>query len=193
MNKLKIQIMVEGAMMIALATVLSFIKIYELPWGGSVTLISMLPIFIFSLRWGVTKGLFVSFIYSLIQFGQGIVDGLFGWGLTPVMLVACIFIDYIGAFTVLGIAGILRKHKIPGSIFGIVLATACRFLFHFLSGVIIWKSYGELWNGFSTENSVIYSLLYNGAYMLPELIITLVVAIPLLTIPAMRKLLLNTK
>lgn len=185
--------MVEGAAMVALATVLSYIRVFKLPWGGSVTLLSMLPIFVYSIRWGLKHGFMVSFAYSLIQLIQGIIDGLFGWGLTPVMLIACIFLDYILAFSVLGIAGIFRKKKLAGNICGIVIASVLRFFIHFLSGVIIWKSYGELWSGFSTESSVVYSLLYNGAYMLPELVLTLVGAIALLTVPQSKRLLFSTE
>lgn len=186
----KTKILVEGAVMVALATVLSFIRVFKLPWGGSVTLLSMLPIVLFSIRRGIGPGLTVSFVYSLIQFAQGVMDGLFGWGLTPGMLLACIFLDYIGAFFVLGIAGIFRKKGLPGWICGISLSVILRFVFHFLSGVIIWHSYGELWQGFSTENTWIYSFLYNGCYMLPELIFTLAGAVALLSAPQTKRLLL---
>ena len=162
MQSKKVRIMVEGAVMLALATALSFIQIYKLPWGGSITLLSMLPIVLFSIRRGVAMGLAVSFLFSLIQLFQGIMDGLFGWGLTPGMLVACIFIDYIFAFTVLGLAGVFRKKGTAGWISGIAIAIALRFVMHFLSGVVIWKSFGELWEGFSTDSSVLYSILYNG-------------------------------
>ncbi|MBR4781118.1 MAG: energy-coupled thiamine transporter ThiT [Lachnospiraceae bacterium] len=188
MQSKKTRILVEGAVMLALATALSFIQIYKLPWGGSITLLSMLPIVLFSIRRGLKAGLAVSFLFSLIQFFQGIMDGLFGWGLTPVMLIACIFIDYIFAFTVLGFGGLFRKKGTAGWIGGIAVAITLRFVMHFLSGVIIWKSFGELWEGFSTESSVLYSLLYNGSYMLPELIITVVAAVVLLNVPQVRKL-----
>ncbi|MCR5521598.1 MAG: energy-coupled thiamine transporter ThiT [Lachnospiraceae bacterium] len=188
MQSKKTRILVEGAVMLALATALSFIRIYKLPWGGSITLFSMLPIVLFSIRRGLKAGLAVSFLFSLIQFFQGIGDGLFGWGLTPVMLIACILLDYIIAFTVLGLGGLFRKKKTAGWIGGIVIAITLRFVMHFLSGVVIWESFGELWEGFSTDSSVLYSLLYNGSYMLPELIITTVVAVILLNIPHVRKL-----
>ena len=188
MQSKKVRIMVEGAVMLALATALSFIQIYKLPWGGSITLLSMLPIVLFSIRRGVAMGLAVSFLFSLIQLFQGIMDGLFGWGLTPGMLVACIFIDYIFAFTVLGLAGVFRKKGTAGWISGIAIVIALRFVMHFLSGVVIWKSFGELWEGFSTDSSVLYSILYNGSYMLPELIITVIAAVILLNVPEVRKL-----
>ena len=72
MQSKKVRIMVEGAVMLALATALSFIQIYKLPWGGSITLLSMLPIVLFSIRRGVAMGLAVSFLFSLIQLFQGI-------------------------------------------------------------------------------------------------------------------------
>lgn len=183
--------MLEGAMMLALATVLSCIRVFKLPWGGSVTLMSMLPIVLFSIRRGVGSGLIVSVLFSLIQFGQGILDGIFGWGLTPGMLMACILLDYLLAFSVLGIAGLFRKKKLPGQIAGIVLAVSLRFLCHFLSGAVIWHSFGQLWGDFFTENTVLYSLGYNGAYMLPELIFTIAGAVVLFQVPQTRRLLLT--
>ena len=105
------------------------------------------------------------------------------------MLVACIFIDYIFAFSILGIAGIFRKKGPAGWIAGTVIAVFGRFVFHFLSGVVIFHSFGELWNGFSTDNEVLYSLLYNGSYMLPEMIFTTLGAVALFSVPVTRKLL----
>lgn len=189
MKNNKTRILVEGAMMVALATVLSFIRVFKLPWGGSITLLSMLPIAVFSIRRGIKAGFAVSFVFSLVQLGQGIFDGLFGWGLTPVMLIACILLDYVGAYSVLGIAGIFRNKGIGGMIGGTALAVFLRFVFHFLSGVVIWHSYGELWNGFATDNEILYSLLYNGAYMLPELIFTVIGAVILFSVPQTRRLL----
>lgn len=183
--------LVEGAVMVALATVLSFIKIFTLPWGGSITLLSMLPIVVYSIRHGIKSGLLVSFVFALIQFAQGAMEGLFGWGLTPVMLAACIMLDYILPFTVLGLAGALRKKGFAGRVTGTAGAIVLRFLLHFLSGIVIWHSFGELWEGFSTDNEVLYSLLYNGCYMLPELIFTLAGAIVLFKVPQTKKLIAN--
>ena len=185
------KVLVEGAIMVALATVLSFIRIVKLPWGGSITLLAMLPITLFSIRRGVKAGMVVSILFSLIQFFQGILDGVFGWGLTPGMLIACILLDYLLAYSVLGIAGIFKKKGLPGWIGGTALALFLRFLMHFLSGVIIWKSVGALWGNFTTENFYVYSLLYNGAYMLPELIFTCAASVALLSVPQTRRLLLS--
>ena len=189
----KTKMLVEGAVMVALAAVLSYIRIFHLPWGGSVTLLSMLPIAVYSIRHGVGAGVMVSFAFSLIQLGQGMLDGLFGWGLTPVMLLACILLDYVGAFTVLGFAGVFRSRGLAGQLGGTVLAVAMRAVLHFLSGVVIWHSFGELWEGFYTENEWLYSLLYNGCYMLPEMIFTVIGAMALLKIPQTRKVILTAE
>jgi thiamine transporter len=187
-SRTKILPLVEGAIMIALATVLSYIRVYKLPWGGSITLLSMLPIALYSIKYGVGKGLAVSFLFSLIQLGQGIIDGLFGWGLTAGMLVGCILFDYILAFTVIGLSGMFRKKGTAGCVTGTVIALLLRFACHFTTGVIIWKSFGELWDGFSTDNTYLYSFLYNGSYMLPEIILTAVGAFVLFKIPIIRKM-----
>ncbi len=192
MQNKKTQIMAEGAVMLALATILSFIRVFKLPWGGSITLLSMLPITLFSIKRGLKAGFAVSFAFSLIQFFQGIIDGLFGWGLTPVMLIACILLDYLLAYSILGIAGIFRKKGFPGQIAGIALSIFLRFIMHFLSGIIIWKSVDTLWGNFTPDTYYLYSLLYNGAYMLPELIFTMIGAVILLKVPQTQKLLLES-
>ncbi len=192
-GKTSTQRLVEGAVMVALSAVLSYIRVFHLPWGGSVTLLSMLPIMLYSIKHGAASGLFAAFVFSLIQLGQGAVDGLFGWGLTPVMLIACIMLDYILPFTLLGIAGTLRRYGMAGWICGTAGAIILRFLCHFLSGVVIWHSAGQLWEGFVTDNEWLYSLCYNGAYMLPELFFTMAGAIALLRIPQTRRLIFGMK
>ncbi len=191
-NHNKTAALVEGAIMVALATVLSYIRLMHFPWGGSVTVLSMLPIVLYSIKRGLANGLMASFIFSLIQLGQGAVDGLFGWGLTPVMLIACIMLDYICPFTAIGLAGVFRRKGFVGWITGTAAAIILRFVCHFLSGVVIWHSAGKLWEGFVTDNEWLYSLCYNGAYMLPELIFTLTGAVLLLKIPQTRKMLMTT-
>lgn len=184
----KILPLVEGAVMIALAVVLSFIRVFKMPWGGSVTLVSMLPVIIYSIKYGVKKGLLVSFVFSLFQLGQGIMDGLFTWGLTPAMLIGSILLDYVLAYTAVGIGGMFRDKGIGGWIAGTVIAGLARFVSHFLSGVVIWHSFGELWEGFSTDNEWLYSLVYNGAYMLPEIVFTVICAVILFNVPQTRRL-----
>ena len=190
MKNKKLLLLTEGAVMVALATVLSFIRIVKFPWGGSITVLSMLPIIVYAIRYGALRGLAVSSAYALIQLGQGILfDGLLGWGLTPVALISCILLDYLLAFGVLCLAGLFGNKNVGLMICGVVLAIGLRFGLHYMSGVLIFHSFGELWNGFYTENTWLYSLLYNGAYMLPETVTTTVGAIVLFKIPAVRKLL----
>ena len=185
----KTRILVEGAIMVALAFVLSCIKVFRLPWGGSITLLSLLPIAVFSIKRGVKAGLFAAFVSALIQLGQGIVaDGLLGWGLTPVMLISCMFLDYIGAFTVIGLSGIFRKNGLVGRLAGTALAVLIRYIFHIISGAVIFHSSGMIWETFSTDNEWLYSTLYNGAYMLPEMIFTVIGAAVLLKVPQIKRL-----
>ncbi|MBQ7990863.1 MAG: energy-coupled thiamine transporter ThiT [Oscillospiraceae bacterium] len=187
MQNTKTKTLVECAVMVALATVLSYIKIYRLPWGGSITLLSMLPVIVFSIRHGIKWGLACSGLNALLQLGQGIIGGLFGWGLTPAMLIGCILLDYLLPYFVLGFSGMFRNKGQYGWIAGMITTILIRIVFHVLSGVVIWESAGELWSGFSTDNSVIYSLLYNCAYMLPEMIFTIIGAIALFNIPQTAK------
>ena len=178
MEKTKIKTLAECAVLIALAAVLSMIKVFKLPWGGSITLLSMLPIALISIRHGVKTGVFSAFVYSIIQLLFGILfDGLLGWGLTVGMLIACILLDYIIAFTVLGLAGLFADKGMGGVIGGTVLAVALRFISHVVSGVAVFASAGKLWDGFETSNSLLYSVVYNGCYMLPEMILTVIGAV----------------
>lgn len=182
MDKKKLHVLVEGAIMVALAFGLSllpkFIPFLNLPWGGSITLFSMLPIVVYSIRNGVKNGLLCSFAYSLTQLAQGIfMDGLLGWGLTPIMLISCMFLDYIGAFTVIGFAGMFRKNEMKGWIVGTVLVIFARYVLHVISGAVIFATAGKLWEGLNITEPWLYSLVYNGCYMLPELIFTTIGAV----------------
>ena len=174
-NKFTLRALTEGAILVAAAQVLSMIKLWDMPWGGSITLLSMLPVALVSVMYGIKKGLFTSFVYACIQLVFGItMDGLFAWGLTSGMLIACILLDYIVAFTVIGVAGIFRSKGIAGVMGGTVLALCMRFLSHILSGVYVFASAGKLWEGFETNNTWLYSFVYNACYMLPEIALTAV-------------------
>ena len=194
MDKKKTLTLVEGAVMVALAFVLSllpkFIPFLNLPWGGSITLLSMLPIVVYSIRNGVKNGLLCSFVYALTQLAQGIfMDGLLGWGLTPVMLISCMLLDYIGAFTVIGFAGMLRKKEMKGWIVGTVSAIFVRYALHVVSGAVIFVSAGKLWDGFNISNPWLYSMAYNACYMLPEMIFTTIGAVLLFRTGAIKMIL----
>ena len=178
----------ECAIFLALAVALSFVKFAQLPFDGSITLASMLPICLISIKHGLRWGLGSAFCYSWFQILQG---GVFAWGLTPGMLIASLLLDYIVAFTVLGLAGMFRKHGFVGKIAGITLACFLRFLVHFLSGIILWANYAEF-VAFGAEwvnQPVLYSICYNGVYMLPDTLITVAVAVLLFKLPQTNRLL----
>ncbi len=178
----------ECAILLALAVALSFVKFAQLPFDGSITLASMLPICLISIKHGIKWGLGSAFCYSWFQILQG---GVFSYGLTATMLISSLILDYLLAFTVLGLAGVFRKHGFMGQLSGIVLACALRFFVHFLAGIILWANYAEF-VAFGIEwvnQPVLYSICYNGVYMLPDTIITAVAGALLLKVPQTKKLL----
>lgn len=172
------RVMAEGAMMIAIATVLSMIKIFEMPFGGSVTLFSMLPIVLMSYRHGTKWGLLTAFAHSLLQLIMGIKN--VGYCATLAAQIACILLDYVLAFSVLGLAAALSKpikNRTAGVCVGTAVVCALRFVCHFLSGIFLWGSYKEYYDWAADMPTWLYSLVYNGNYMLLETIITVVGAV----------------
>lgn len=162
--------LVECAMMIALGTVLSFLKFWEMPYGGSVTLLSMLPVCMIAIRHNMAWGLGGAFVYAVLQM---LVSGAAGWGLTPAVFIICLLFDYIIAFTVLGFAGIFKRFGFGGKLFGIAMVCILRFLCHYISGITIWaNSIPEEFVEKFGANPYLYSLVYNGSYMGIELILT---------------------
>ena len=180
------------AVMVALGTVLSLIKIWKMPFGGSVTLVSMLPCAMVSISLGLKWGLAAAFTESVIQLIFGItMDGLFAWGLTPGSLIGVILLDYIIAYTVVGLAGIFRNRGHLGICMGTGFALVLRFVSHLISGAVIFANF-EQFVAFGTEwvgRPWLYSICYNGAYMLPEIIVTMIGAFVIFKLPQMKKLL----
>lgn len=179
--------MVLTALLISLATVLSIIKVIKMPLGGSVTLLSMLPIAMLSIEYGMKWGISSAFLYSIVQlcldFGE-----VLSWGLTPMVLIGTIVFDYVLAYTALGISGAFRKKGVKGICIGIFIALLIRFISHFISGAILFASWcPEGWN------IVLYSLCYNGAYMLPEMIFTMIGASVMFKLPQINKLMQGDK
>ena len=168
-KKWSTRMLANASLCIALAFILSYVKLYEMPQGGSVTLASMLPIFMFAYAYGVGPGLAIGFAYGLLQFVQG------GWFVHPIQFL----LDYPLAFAMLGFAGIARK--LPdswGMIPGILLGAFMRFLCAFLTGVFFWG------DGAGEQNVLVYSAVYNGLYLIPEAAICIVLAM----IPQIRQL-----
>ena len=170
----KTRIMVECALMIAVGMVLSNIKIFSMPNGGSVTLLSMLPFVLVSFRHGVKWGLFTGFVNGCLQ----MIMGFYPPPASTVLYFAGeVLLDYILAFMALGTAEFFArpfKNRMVGVAVGTALAGFLRFLCSFLSGVLVW---GNLSDGLSAWT---YSLVYNGSYMLPETLLTVVGAILLI-------------
>ncbi len=165
---LRVRALCEGAIMVAIAQILGYIKLFgNLPNGGSITF-AMFPILLFALRWGVGKGLLAGFAFGLLQM---IFDGAYAWGWQSMLL------DYLVAFTPLGLAG-LFKGKSWGIFPGTVLGCSARFLVHYISGVTIYRINAptEVPGIGVFDDAVVYSLVYNAAYMLPCMVLALGVA-----------------
>ena len=164
--------LVFSAVMIALAAVLSMIKIFEMPLGGSVTLCSMLPILLVAYRYGPKWGLLTGFVYALIQLLLDVGKAL-GWGLTPTALVVSFVFDYLIAFSCLGLAGIYGK-GFGRYILGMTTAVVLRFVSHVIAGGTAYASWlPDGWKG----HVWLYSVAYNGTFLLPDFAICLVVGI----------------
>ena len=161
---------------IALAYITSYIKIFNMPWGGSITLCSMLFIVLVANWYGVGTGLFVGLAYGILQFIQ-----------EPYVLsffqVCC---DYIFAFAALGLAGVFAKSN-HGLLKGYILAVVARGAFHALGGYLYWMDYMP--DNFPKSLTAVYPILYNYSYLLVEGVITVIV----ISIPAVAKGLARVK
>lgn len=181
--------LVLAGVMIAMGTALGFVKPFELPYGGAITLCSMLPVMFFSYRCGLKWGLSAGLVFSVLQLLFGL-DAL--KGISAMMVVGSIFLDYILAFTVLGLAGMFRgkiRNDAAAFTLGSFVSMMLRYFCSFLSGWVLWASFNEtadmqgfiatffpaLGNLSGTALAVVYSLVYNGSYMIPEIILTCVV------------------
>lgn len=159
MKKMSTRAIVEAGVMIALAQALSYVTIYTAPAGGSVTAGSMVPILFFAIRWGVGPGIMAGSVYGVLQFLLGPKYS---------MHILSILLDYVFAFGLLGLAGLATK-SMKGIYLGVFLGVLGRFVSSVLSGVILFASYAP-----EDMNPWVYSALYNGTYLLPELIISFV-------------------
>ena len=169
-HKMTTHQLVFCAIAMALAFVTSFIKLYELPWGGSVTLCSMLFIVLIGNWYGVGTGVLVGLTYGILQFLQG-----------PYVLsffqVGC---DYVFAFAALGLSGLFANKK-NGLLKGYILAVFVRGLFHTLGGYLYWMAYMP--DAFPKSLASVYPIVYNYSYLLIEGIITVII----ISVPAVKK------
>ena len=210
--------LVLTAMMLAIATVIAFIcsliPFLNFPFGGGITIASMLPIILVSYLYGTKWGLFTGFTYSVIQMmlGYSTIGAIFTpsndayMGIINALLI-CV-IDYVLAYTALGLGGVFRnkiENKGLALCLGSIVALAVCYACHVLSGFIFYGAWAEWFftdtviadTAFSkwimstfTGNglSLLYSVVYNGCYMIPEMIITAICAFPISKIEGVKKI-----
>jgi len=203
----------ESAMLLALAVVLELISklfIPEFPFGGQITIVSMLPVVLISYRHGVEWGFVSAAAYALIEMAIGtktlmaaFQPGYFGDGVLIVNALLMCLLDYVVAYTMLGLGGVFRDRiQKPGVALmaGSLVALGARYLAHVASGYILFSGYAEWF--FTHEDfpfpalgdailstlspgmlGFVYSLVYNAMYMLPEMIFTAVVSLLIARIP----------
>ena len=165
-------VLTECSIMIALSTVLSLFKLFEMPYGGSITLCSMLPIVTVAYRHGVKNGLFAGCCTAFMQMLLGLKN--FSYFSTWQSLLALAALDYFAAFAVFGLCGIFRKRIKNQSLSltaGAFFASLLRYICHTISGATVWA-------GLSIPSgaALVYSLSYNATYMIPETVILLLCA-----------------
>ena len=207
--------LVISSMMIALGTAISFvcemIPFLNLPFGGTITIASLLPIVLVGYLCGPGWGFGSAFVYSLLQMAIGYhtVAGLF----TPTSesymgamnAVLILLLDYICAFTSVGLSSLVRKWKpLPALVVGSLIGTLACYLFHVLSGAIFYGAWAEWFftdtiakdfaiskwimeNLTGTGLAVAYSFVYNGCYMIPEMLITAVAGGAISAVPVLMK------
>ena len=150
------------AMAVALAYVTSFIKPFELPYGGSVTLLSMLFIVLVGNWYGVKTGVLVGLAYGVLQFLR---EPYF----LSLFQVCC---DYVLAFAALGLSGLFQKRK-NGLLIGYIAAVLARGFFHSLGGYLYWMDYMP--ENFPQSLRALYPIIYNYSYLLAEGVITVII------------------
>ncbi len=201
----------ESAMLLAVAIVLELVSkmfIPEMAFGGQLTIVSMLPVVLISYRHGVKWGLWAGVAYAVIEMLLGaktvaaaFQPGYFGDETMIVNALIMCVMDYLVAFTVLGLGGIFRNRIANGGVAlmcGSLVALGARYAAHTLSGYILFSGWAEwfftqdgfpAWGANLVENlgpemlGFVYSLVYNGMYMIPEMICTAVVAVFLSKVP----------
>lgn len=170
--KITVRQLVESALMIAVATVLSLIKI-DLPFGGGVTIVSMLPLILISHRYGWKWGVLTAFVYSIAQLLLGLDNVAYAENF--LMGVGIVMLDYVVAYTVIGLSGVFGK-QFWSVLVGVAVTFTLRFLCHLVTGAWIWGVWmPEQFMGMPMTNPWFYSFLYNGWYMLFELVCTEIV------------------
>lgn len=181
----KTRILTECALMVAISAVLQLIPPIHMPQGGTLTFGAMVPIVFIALRHGVKWGLLTAFVGSLVQMLLGGISAppvqTFFWFLLVILL------DYIVAYTVLGLAPLFakpfgEKHPLIGAGVAAAAVTLLRYVCHICTGIAIWGVYATF------QPIWLYSIVYNGTYMVPEIILTTVTTVLLWKFISMRAL-----
>jgi thiamine transporter len=167
----RVRILTETIVMVALSGALYLIKIFTLPQGGSITLGSMVPIFLLSLRRGARIGIVGGIAFGLVALVEDVYSGV-----EIIFYPAQVILDYPLAFGVLGLAGFFRKKPV----LGVGVGVAARFCSHFVSGVLFFASYAP-----AGVSPFLYSALYNGGFLIPEFVITAGLMIVLVRVKAL--------
>jgi len=177
MKRIPVTVLAECALMLAVATILSFITVYQMPYGGTITLCSMVPLLYVSFHYPIKWATLTAVAFGLLQM-------LFAFFAPPsrsiLVFAGVVLLDYLVAFGVLGLAGFFGKpfqgsnDGIKGMLIGGSIAIAGRFLCHFVSGILIWSAYAP-----EGQLVALYSLLYNGSFMLGEWLLSMVALVAL--------------
>ena len=211
-NKKRIEALTVSAIMIAFSVSISascaVMPFLNLPFGGGFTIASMLPIILVAYMYGTKWGILTAFAYSVMQMllGFNTVSAFFLPGDSQMAwwrAVLVVFIDYLLAYTVLGLGGIFRKKfsSTKALVLGSVFAISLRYIAHIISGAIFFGTWAEWFftqDGFYAwgQNvldtfsggslALVYSIIYNGTYMIPEIIITAIAAFFITRIPQIK-------
>lgn len=173
-RKISTRALVFSAMAMALAMVTSMVKLIDMPMGGSVTLCSMFFVCLIGYIYGLRTGLMAAIAYGFLQL---VVDPY-------IISIPQMFTDYIFGFGALGLSGIFSGKK-NGMLIGYLAGALGRYFFTFLSGMIFFGSNGAAYH----MSAPVYSLAYNGAYLVPEAVITVIIIL----MPPVNKALLKVK
>lgn len=169
MKKTNIMWLCESAVMIAASTVLSFFAIIKMPFGGSVTAFSMVPVILIAYRYGTLRGLATGLVHGILQLIIG--ASTLSYATSLGAAIAIVLLDYLFAFSALGLGGVFRKtvkSQYAALVCGAALCCAVRYLMHVISGCTVWAGVS-----IPSSDGLLYSLSYNAAYMIPETVVTI--------------------
>lgn len=152
---LSLRALCEGAVFVALAQIVGYLKLFSLPNGGSIT-VAMLPMFIYCTRWGFGPGCLAAFSLGLLQV---LLDGAYAWGWQSILG------DYLLAYGALSVSGLFHRQK-RGFFTGIAAGSLARFLIAWVVGAVVWGEYmPDSFFGMTMTSPWFYSAIYNGSYI----------------------------